>query len=75
MYTQLLSVLLLAGAVLAERPFINEPDTGLILPTILGTLPTLTDMVAVADFEAAARHYMPTRNYCKPPRAFAASPT
>jgi hypothetical protein len=50
---------------LAERPFLNEPDTGLVLDAVqIGALPGLRDMVTAPDFEAAARHYMPIRNYC-----------
>ncbi|KAI5855742.1 hypothetical protein BZA05DRAFT_464779 [Tricharina praecox] len=59
-----LFLLSLALGVLAERPFINEPDTGLVFDEVeIGSLPSLADMIAVPDFEAAARHYMPTRNY------------
>lgn len=62
-----LPLMLLLGEALAERPFLNEPDTGLILDAIpLGTLPSLADMFSAPDFEAAARHYMPIRNYCTP---------
>lgn len=58
---------------LAARPFLNEPDTG--ITTYLtylgnstpaeasGTLMPLDDMIAIPDFEFAARAYMPSENY------------
>ncbi|KAF8542059.1 hypothetical protein BDD12DRAFT_803159 [Trichophaea hybrida] len=53
----------LALPALAERPFLNEPDTGLVIDTVqIGALPALKDMFTAPDFEAAARH-MPIRNY------------
>ncbi|CCX32833.1 hypothetical protein FPQ18DRAFT_322010 [Pyronema domesticum] len=64
MYLTTLLLLLGASTVLAERPFVNEPDTGLRLDEIqTGTLPQLKDMHTIPDFEAAARHYMPIQNY------------
>ena len=59
---------LLGATALAERPFLNEADTGLVLDAVqIGALPALADMVTAPDFEAAARHYMPIRNYCLSP--------
>ncbi|KAL8386839.1 hypothetical protein RB595_010352 [Gaeumannomyces hyphopodioides] len=51
---------------LAARPFLEEPDTGILdilgnLP--VGALPKLTDMVALNDFQWAARNYLPRLNY------------
>ncbi|KAA8909170.1 hypothetical protein FN846DRAFT_1009471 [Sphaerosporella brunnea] len=46
---------------LAARPFVNGPDTGLVLDDVeTGALPQLPSMVAIPDFEAAARYYMST---------------
>lgn len=56
----------LAAGALAARPFLNEPDTGIeqvLGDTAEGTLPALDDMIALHDFEWAARNYLPTRNY------------
>ncbi|KAH7175287.1 FMN-dependent dehydrogenase [Dactylonectria macrodidyma] len=61
----LISVFLATGA-LAARPFLNEPDTGLeevLGDTAEGTLPELTDMVGLPDFDWAARNYLPLQNY------------
>ncbi|KAK9780175.1 putative FMN-dependent dehydrogenase [Seiridium cardinale] len=56
----------MAGA-LASRPFINEPDTGLLdaigYDFPVGQLPDLDDMVGLPDFEWAARNYLPIVNY------------
>lgn len=65
MRSQLLTAALATGA-LAARPFLNEPDTGIDevlgdLPE--GTLPELTSMIGLPDFDWAARHYLPLRNY------------
>ncbi|KAK1977021.1 FMN-dependent dehydrogenase [Colletotrichum cereale] len=52
--------------VLAARPFLNEPDTGIreALPDLKpGQLPDLSAMVGLPDFEYAARNYLPIRNY------------
>ncbi|KAJ4193657.1 hypothetical protein NW755_003651 [Fusarium falciforme] len=56
----------LAAGALAARPFLNEPDTGLeevIGDTAQGTLPKLTSMVGLPDFDWAARNYLPLQNY------------
>ncbi|KAM5349906.1 hypothetical protein ACJ41O_006411 [Fusarium nematophilum] len=61
----LIPATLVAGA-LAARPFLNEPDTGIkeVLGDVAeGTLPELTDMVGLPDFDWAARNYLPLRNY------------
>ncbi|KAF4983046.1 hypothetical protein FZEAL_1446 [Fusarium zealandicum] len=65
MRTQLITAALATGA-LAARPFLNEPDTGIqdvLGETPEGTLPDLTDMVALPDFDWAARNYLPLQNY------------
>ncbi|KAM5347306.1 hypothetical protein ACJ41O_010311 [Fusarium nematophilum] len=65
MRPQLLTAALASGA-LAARPFLNEPDTGLedflgdIKP---GTLPDISAIAALPDFDFAARNYLPLRNY------------
>lgn len=56
----------LASSALAARPFLDEPDTGIDavlgdLPT--GTLPNITEMFGLNDFQWAARHYLPAKNY------------
>ncbi|KAF4853407.1 Cytochrome b2 [Colletotrichum siamense] len=56
----------LATGAIAARPFLNEPDTGIdgVLPDLqVGSLPNLTNMVGLPDFEFAARNYLPLRNY------------
>lgn len=56
----------LASGVLAARPYLNEPDTGIedVLGELpVGSLPNIKDMVAIPDFEWAARHYLPKLNY------------
>lgn len=60
------SVAVLAYGALAARPFLNEPDTSLeqVLGNLTeGELPDLDDMVAIPDFDWAARHYLPAANY------------
>ena len=57
---------LAAGGALAARPFLNEPDTGIDVvlgDTAEGVLPALDDIVGLHDFEWAARHFLPLRNY------------
>ncbi|KAL7815020.1 hypothetical protein V8C44DRAFT_348588 [Trichoderma aethiopicum] len=57
---------LLASEALAARPFLNEPDTGIddVLADLpKGTLPDLSDIVGLPDFDWAARHYLPVKNY------------
>ncbi|PNS20430.1 Cytochrome b2, mitochondrial [Sphaceloma murrayae] len=57
---------LLATGVLAAREFINEPDTGieLVYGNITdGQLPPLQGMLALPDFEWAARTYLSDTNY------------
>jgi hypothetical protein len=51
---------------LAVRPFVNEADTGIedVLGDLpIGSLPELKDMIALSDFDWAARHYLPVLNY------------
>ncbi|RDW69794.1 hypothetical protein BP6252_08814 [Coleophoma cylindrospora] len=64
------SFALLAYQCQAARPFLNEPDTG--ITTFLGTdtpaeasgaLMPLDDIIAIPDFEFAARAYMSSANY------------
>ena len=63
-YALLVPSILLSG-VLAEIPFLNEPDTGFDLSAIFsGTLPALADVKGFPDFEAAARRYMNVSSYC-----------
>lgn len=60
------SAALLATGALAARPFWNEPDTGidLVLGDLpVGELPSIDDMIAIPDFDWAARHYLPIENY------------
>ncbi|KAK7423929.1 hypothetical protein QQX98_000801 [Neonectria punicea] len=62
---QLLASALVSGA-MAARPFLNSPDTGIEL--VLGDLPTgelaeLDSMIGLPDFDWAAEHYLPDRNY------------
>jgi hypothetical protein len=61
----LLAAALASGAI-AARPFLDEPDTGLediVANVTVGTLPDIDDMVALNDFEWAARNYLPGKNY------------
>lgn len=56
----------LASNVLAARPFLNEADTGIedALGDIpQGTLPNISNIVGLPDFEWVARKYLPTRNF------------
>lgn len=56
----------LASTAFAARPFLNEPDTGTddVLGDLpAGTLPNLTNVVGLPDFEWVARRYLPVRNY------------
>ncbi|QDS75859.1 hypothetical protein FKW77_001602 [Venturia effusa] len=56
-----------AGTALAARPFLNEPDTG--IENVLGsfaankTLPPLSSIVALPDFDWAARQVMNASSY------------
>ncbi|RMJ06870.1 hypothetical protein CDV36_013521 [Fusarium kuroshium] len=65
MRPQLLTAALASGA-FAARPFLNEPDIGLeeflgdIEP---GTLPNISAMATLHDFDFAARNYLPQSNY------------
>ncbi|KAM0279559.1 hypothetical protein ACHAQH_004514 [Verticillium albo-atrum] len=55
-----------ASAVLAARPFLNEPDSGLldvVGNVSTGMLPDLSTMAGLSDFDFAARNYLPLRNY------------
>lgn len=63
--TLLLSFFAIRGT-LAARPFLNEPDTGIedaVGDTAVGTLPNLTDIVGLPDFDWAARRYMNVSTY------------
>ncbi|KAH7153139.1 hypothetical protein EDB81DRAFT_946044 [Dactylonectria macrodidyma] len=65
MRTQFLASALVSGA-LAARPFLNSPDTGIEL--VLGDLPDtelpeLADIMGLPDFDWAAEHYLPDKNY------------
>ncbi|KAH6603975.1 Glycolate oxidase [Trichoderma cornu-damae] len=65
MRCHLFTVVLASGA-LAARQFLNEPDTGIddVLANLpKGTLPNLSDIVGLPDFDWAARHYLPIKNY------------
>ncbi|KAH8838723.1 hypothetical protein MCOR27_010150 [Pyricularia oryzae] len=56
----------LASVASAARPYLNEPDTGIdeVLGQLpVGSLPNVTDMHALHDFEWAARRYLPKVNY------------
>ncbi|EFY87297.1 (S)-2-hydroxy-acid oxidase, putative [Metarhizium acridum CQMa 102] len=56
----------LASSALAARPFLNEPDTGIedvLKFSSNGTLPNITSIVGLPDFEYVARKYLPTRNF------------
>jgi L-lactate dehydrogenase (cytochrome) len=64
----LFQISLLVAAVLAERLFLEEPDTG--LETYLysanytdGELPRLKDMRGIPDFDWAAQHYLDNQKY------------
>ena len=62
----MLSGAVLATSAVAQRPFLNEADTGIELalgdlPT--GELPGLESIVGLPDFDWAARNYLPVENY------------
>ncbi|KAK8099189.1 uncharacterized protein PG998_012430 [Apiospora kogelbergensis] len=63
----LITATLASSGVFAARPFINEPDTGIVealganFP--VGSLPDIKNMVALNDFEWAARNGLPIKNY------------
>ncbi|KAI1273027.1 hypothetical protein F5Y07DRAFT_378156 [Xylaria sp. FL0933] len=69
MITQMLSPLLLmwlTRAILAARPFLNEPDTGFdefFSDLGVGELAPLDSLVGLPDFEEAARRRLPIANY------------
>ncbi|KAL8369768.1 hypothetical protein RB595_000213 [Gaeumannomyces hyphopodioides] len=68
MKTSLAALASLAAAALAERPFLNEPDTGLedyLFSTnyTRGTQPLLKDMRGLPDFEWAARQTLTNQKY------------
>lgn len=59
-------VVALARAAAAARPFLNEPDTGFEqVPDqqASGSLPNLTDIKGLPDFDLVARQYLPVTNY------------
>lgn len=71
---------LIVTAAHAARPFLEEPDTGLdrtIGDLAAGSLPKLTDMVCLHDFDWAARNYLPALNYtyCMPATISRRSPS
>jgi hypothetical protein len=56
----------LVSTALAARPFLNEPDTA--FESIIGnstnhTLPELSAVVGLPDFDHVARIYLPAENY------------
>lgn len=54
-----------AVGVNAARPYLNEPDTGIldVLGDLaVGSLPELDQMVGLPDFDWAARNYLPIKN-------------
>ncbi|KAI9370300.1 FMN-dependent dehydrogenase [Aspergillus egyptiacus] len=56
----------LLPAAIATRPFLNEPDTAIedvLGDTPEGTLPDLTSMLGLPDFEWAARRYLNASSY------------
>lgn len=60
------SLVAFATIVMAARPFLNEPDNGILdifgdVPE--GSLPELSNVAGLADFDWAARNYLPLRNY------------
>lgn len=62
----LVAALAASTGALAARAFLEEPDTGImdVLGTLeVGALPKLTDMVALNDFQWAARNFLPRLNY------------
>ncbi|KAL8330377.1 hypothetical protein RB593_001409 [Gaeumannomyces tritici] len=68
MKTSLAALASLAAAVLAESPFLNEPDTGLedyLFSTnyTRGAQPLLKDMRGLPDFEWAARQTLTNQKY------------
>lgn len=57
---------LFASHVLAARPFLDEPDTGLesVFGDIpQGSLPELDSIAGLPDFQWAARNYLPLSNF------------
>lgn len=57
---------LMADGVSAARPFIGWPETGLedvVGNVTTGSLPELSQMVGLPDFEWAAKNYLPIKNY------------
>lgn len=69
MFSKIITIAAAAiASVHAARPFLNEPDTGLadVLNAqglAVGALPDLSEMVALDDFDYAARNYLPIKNY------------
>ncbi|KKA31076.1 hypothetical protein TD95_004596 [Thielaviopsis punctulata] len=61
-----ISAAVLASGASAARPFLEEPDTGieLAIPDLKpGTLPELSRMVGLNDFQWTAQKYLPVVNY------------
>jgi isopentenyl diphosphate isomerase/L-lactate dehydrogenase-like FMN-dependent dehydrogenase len=66
MLFQSLAIVALTHTVLAARPFLNEPDTGieLALPDLQpGTLPNLSAAVGIPDFDFLARNFLNASSY------------
>lgn len=66
MRTQQLAAAVFATGTFAARPFLESPDTGIedVLGDLpMGSLPDITDMVGLPDFEWAAQNYLPIENY------------
>lgn len=66
MLSHLVIAAVAVGSASAARPFLDEPDTGLldvVSNVTTGTLPSLDAMVGLPDFEWAARNYLPIENY------------
>ncbi|RSM08491.1 hypothetical protein CDV31_008128 [Fusarium ambrosium] len=68
--TSLLCVLSLASAALAARPFLNEPDTMIdesfkMFPIANGSLPDLSRILGLPDFDWAARKSMNDSAYTR----------
>ncbi|KAI8713968.1 FMN hydroxy acid dehydrogenase domain-containing protein [Fusarium sp. LHS14.1] len=69
-HTSLLYVLSFTSAALAARPFLNEPDTMIdesfeMFPTANGSLPDLSRILGLPDFDWAARQSMNSSAYTR----------
>lgn len=66
MHTLILLGGIFATSALAARPFLNEPDNGLLDVfgnVSQGSLPDLDAISGLPDFDWAARNYLPLQNY------------